>query len=130
MVVPTNNGASWNAGWVVFVDTDRDQNYTESTDTVVSSQSAFPAGVSVTGVNSAAGGAPYVMFDAQGYSKLKNGGFGALTLTIARSEGTAAEQLDQTRRIVIASTGRVRVCKPTSATTDPTCPSGILSTGQ
>ena len=129
MVVPTSNGADWNAGWVVFVDTNRSQTYDESTDTVVSSQAALPAGINITGVNSAAGTTPYVMFDASGYSRLKSGGFGALTLTIARSEGTATEQLEQTRRIIIASTGRVRMCKPTSAT-DTNCASGISSTGQ
>jgi len=127
MVVPTSNGASWNAGWVIFVDTNRSQTYNESTDTVVSSQTALPAGINMTGVNSATGATPYVMFDASGYSRLKTGGFGALTLTIARTEGTASQQLDQTRRIIIASTGRVRMCKPASAT-DTNCASGISNT--
>ena len=130
MVVPINNGANWNAGWVVFVDIDRSQDYNESTDSVVASQAALQAGITITGVNSASGGTPYVMFDASGYSRLKAGGFGALTLSIARLEGTAAEQLDQTRRIIIASTGRVRMCKPLSAT-DSNCSSGISNaTGQ
>ena len=127
MVVPTNNGSNWNDGWVVFVDIDRSQNYNESTDTVVASQAAFPAGINITGVNSAAGGTPYVMFDASGYSRLKAGGFGALSLSMARTEGTVAEQLDQTRRIIIASTGRVRICKPLSAT-DANCASVISNT--
>lgn len=127
MVVPTNNGSNWNDGWVVFVDIDRSQNYNESTDTVVASQAALPAGINITGVNSAAGGTPYVMFDASGYSRLKAGGFGALSLSMARTEGTVAEQLDQTRRIIIASTGRVRICKPLSAT-DANCASVISNT--
>jgi len=130
MVVPTNNGANWNDGWVVFVDIDRSQNYNESTDSVVASQAALPAGITITGVNSASGSTPYVMFDASGYSRLKAGGFGALTLSMARTEGTTAEQLDQTRRIIVASTGRVRMCKPLSAT-DANCASGISNvTGQ
>ena len=127
MVVPTNNGASWNDGWVVFVDIIRTQTYTESTDSVVATQTALPAGIVMTGVNIAAGATPYVMFDPSGYSRDKSGGFGALTLTLARTEGTAAEQLDQTRRIIIASTGRVRVCKPISAA-DANCASDILNT--
>ena len=127
MVVPTNNGSNWNDGWVVFVDIDRSQNYNESTDTVVASQADLPAGINITGVNSAAGGTPYVMFDASGYSRLKAGGFGALSLSMARTEGTVAEQLDQTRRIIIASTGRVRICKPLSAT-DANCASVISNT--
>lgn len=127
MIVPTNNASSWNDGWVVFVDIDRSQNFNESTDAVVSSQVALPAGMSVSGVNSATGATPYIMFDASGYSRLKAGGFGALTLTIARTEGTVSEQLDQTRRVVIASTGRVRMCKPISAS-DANCASGISNT--
>ena len=130
MVVPTNNGVNWNEGWVVFVDIDRSQNYNESADTIVANQAALPAGITITGVNSASGSTPYVMFDASGYSRLKAGGFGALTLSMARTEGTAAEQLDQTRRIIISSTGRVRICKPLSAT-DSNCLSGISNaTGQ
>ena len=129
MVVPTNNGASWNDGWIVFVDTDRSQNYNAATDTLVARQVALPAGIDMSGVESAAGATPYVMFDALGYSKLKNGGFGALTLSMARNDGTAAENLDQTRRIIIASTGRVRICKPASAT-DANCPVPISNTGQ
>lgn len=129
MVVPTNNGTSWNDGWIVFVDINRTQTYTESADSVVATQTALPTGINMTGVNSATGVAPYIMFDASGYSRLKTGGFGALTLTLARTEGTTAEQLDQTRRIVISSTGRVRICKPVSAS-DTNCASGITSTGQ
>ena len=129
MVVPTNNGANWNDGWVVFVDINRTQTYTESTDSVVATQIALPTGINMTGVNTATGGTPYVMFDPSGYSRDKSGGFGALTLTLARTEGTATEQLDQTRRIIIASTGRVRMCKPISAS-DANCASGITSSGQ
>ena len=129
MVVPTNNGANWNDGWIVFVDINRTQTYTESSDSVVVTQMALPTGISMTGVNTATGSTPYVMFDPSGYSRDKSGGFGALTLTLARTEGTAAQQLDQTRRIIIASTGRVRMCKPISAA-DANCASGITSTGQ
>ena len=127
MVVPTNNGANWNDGWVVFVDIDRSQDYNESTDSVVASQAALPLGITISGVNSASGSTPYVMFDASGYSRLKTGGFGALVLSMARTEGTVAEQLDQTRRVIVASTGRVRMCKPLSVT-DANCASGISST--
>ena len=129
MVVPTDNGASWNAGWIVFVDIDRTQIYNQGIDSVVATQIELPTGISMTGVNTATGTTPYVMFDPSGYSRDKSGGFGALTLTLARTEGTAAQQLDQTRRIIIASTGRVRMCKPISAS-DANCASGITSSGQ
>ena len=118
-VVPTNNGTDWNQGWVVFVDMNNSQTYT-STDTLVLSQPALPS--TLTAVANGSGGAspPYVMFDASGYSKLKSGGFGALTFAISRNDVTGTIAYDQTRMVKMASTGRVRVCKPTSAS-DPNC---------
>jgi type IV fimbrial biogenesis protein FimT len=130
LVVPTGNGSDWNTGWVVFVDKNNTRIYDESVEGTILSQSVVPSGISVSGTNSAVGSVPYVMFDASGYSRLKTGGFGALTLTMTRSDVSGAEQLSQTRRIIVASTGRVRICKPTS-TTDSNCPSSVNQiTGQ
>lgn len=120
MVVPTNNGTSWNDGWVVFVDTDRSQTYTASADTTVLNQAALPGFINVVGNGSAAAAAPYLLFDASGYSKLKSGGFGALTLTITRTDVATGSQSEETRRIIVAATGRTRSCKPSSAT-DSSC---------
>lgn len=120
LIVPTNNGSSWNDGWIVFVDNNRTQSYDSAADVTVLVQTALQSYFSVSGNNSAAGSAPYIMFDASGYSKLKSGGFGALTLTLTRSDLAGSQQVDQTRRIIIAKTGRVRSCKPVNAT-DATC---------
>lgn len=119
-IVPTNNGSNWNAGWVVFVDTNRTQTYDSAADTTVLAQGALQSYFNVSGNNSAAGSTPYIMFDASGYSRLKTGGFGALALTLTRSDLSGSQQVEQTRRIIIASTGRVRSCKPASAS-DATC---------
>lgn len=122
MVVPTNNGTDWNTGWVVFSlgATNTTQAYNAATDKTVHVQTALPAYISVVGNQSAAANPPYMMFDASGYSKTKGGGFGALTLTLTRTDVDASSTPNETRRIVIASTGRARTCKPTSSS-DANC---------
>jgi type IV fimbrial biogenesis protein FimT len=122
MVVPTNNGTNWNSGWVVFSlgATNTTQAYNSAIDKTVHVQSALPTYINVVGNQSAAASPPYMMFDASGYSKLKSGGFGALTLTLTRTDVNASSTPNETRRIVIASTGRARTCKPTSAS-DANC---------
>jgi type IV fimbrial biogenesis protein FimT len=118
MVVPTDNGTDWKTGWVVFVDQDRTQTYDASADVTVLSQSPLPGYFTASGTGTAKANPPYVMFDASGYSKLKNAGFSSLTFTLARSDLSGTEQTEQTRLIVIAKTGRARTCKPS---TDTTC---------
>lgn len=125
MVVPANNGSDWNQGWIVFVDNNKSQTYS-STDTLVLSQAALPSTLSVTATGSASDSPPYIMFDASGYSKRKGGGFGALTIQISRNDVTGAAVFDQMRRVKMASTGRVRVCKPASDT-DPNCLKSIAN---
>lgn len=117
-VVPTGNGADWTTGWIVFVDKDRDGSFTESTDTIVQTQAAPESYFTVSG-NGTAGETPaYVMFDSSGYSKTKTAGFGALTLSLTRTDVSSSVQTEETRRIIIAATGRLRTCKPS---TDSTC---------
>jgi type IV fimbrial biogenesis protein FimT len=118
MIVPV--GANWTSGWNVFVDTDTARNgVLDATDTIVAQQPALASYFTASGTGTA-GTAPayYVMFDASGYARTKGAGFGATTLTITRNDLSGAEQTEQTRRIVIARTGRARACKPS---TDATC---------
>jgi type IV fimbrial biogenesis protein FimT len=119
MVVPTDNGSDWAEGWVVFVDKDNSRTYTDTgdvKDSIVLTQAAVPAGISISGTGIASGGTPYILFDASGYSKTKTGGFGALSISFGREGVAAADGYRQTREIKIASTGRVRICTPESAT--------------
>jgi type IV fimbrial biogenesis protein FimT len=118
MVVPVDNGASWSEGWVVFVDKNRNQTYSSGTDTVLAQHGAMASYFSVAGNGTATGTVPYILFDASGYAKTKANAFGGLTLNIQRNDVSGAEQLQQTRRIIIANTGRARVCKPQTATDD------------
>lgn len=119
-VVPTGNGSDWNTGWIVFVDANQNGIYDASADSIVLQQPAMQSYITVTGNNIATGTTPYIMFDASGYSKTKTGGFGALSLQLVRNDVSGTSVFEQTRFIKIASTGRVRICKPTSSS-DATC---------
>ena len=114
------DGTTWNNGWIVFVDTNRNMVYDAGTDTLVVTQGVLRDYLNVTGNGSATGTSPYVLYDASGYSKLANGTFAALTLNVSRTDVSGTDVFAQTRRIKIASTGSMRTCKPTSAT-DANC---------
>lgn len=111
------DGANLQSGWVVYVDMDNSRSLTNGDFTVTSAR-AIPNYLNVTGNRTIANSPPYLMFDASGYPRDLAGGFAALTLSIARNDVTASEQLSNTRRLIIASTGRVRLCNPS---TDTTC---------
>ncbi|MFD1836964.1 GspH/FimT family pseudopilin [Paracidovorax cattleyae] len=117
-VYPTD-GRSWAAGWTVYVDVDGTGSFNAANDLVVSAQPALASYFSVSGTGTAAGTTPFVTFNSSGYVK----DFGNVTLEIARNDLSDAALLQQTRRVIISKTGRVRVCKPASAT-DATCSSG------
>ena len=117
-VIP--RGSGWNSGWIVYVDMNRDNSYTEGTDITVQTQDALKGYFSITGNSIAAGASPYVKFDNAGYSVDNSAAPVALSLTIARTDAPSTSALEETRRVVVARTGRVRTCKPS---TDTTCTS-------
>lgn len=119
-VIP--KGSGWNSGWIVYVDMNRDNSYTEGTDITVQTQDALKGYFSITGNSIAAGASPYVKFDNSGYSVDTSAAAApvALSLTIARTDVPSTSALEETRRVVVARTGRVRTCKPS---TDTTCTS-------
>lgn len=119
MVVPLD-GANWSSGWRVFVDKDLNFTYEEDKDELVLDHPA-PAGfITISGNNTAADDSPYILYNGSGYSKTKAGAFGALAFSIRRNDVSTSQQLEQTRRIIVASTGRTRSCRPASDT-DATC---------
>lgn len=120
-VVPSGNGSDWSAGWVVFVDKNRDNAYTASADTTVLVQGATPSYITITGTgNAAISPASYIRFDSSGYASTA----GNLTLSIVRSDVPSAQADAETRRIVVAPTGRVRSCRPS---TDSACTSSATN---
>ncbi|MDZ7892001.1 MAG: GspH/FimT family pseudopilin [Rhodoferax sp.] len=120
MLEPVDSAGSWSQGWIVFVDKNRNQTYTSGTDTLITQHPAVSSYFTVVGNNTATGTTPYILFDASGYAKTKANAFGGLTLNVQRNDVSGAEQLAQTRRVIIANTGRARVCKPQSDT-DANC---------
>jgi type IV fimbrial biogenesis protein FimT len=96
VVVPIN-GTDWSSGWIVFVDVNRNQVYDATSDPMVLTQPAPPSYLVITANGTAAASPPYI-------------------IEVKRNDVTGTVQLTQTRRIKIASTGRVRVCTPISST--------------
>ena len=109
-VVPLGTG--WGSGWRGFVDVDRNSVFS-APDIVVSSQRALPAYFAVTGTGSAAGTGALLRFNGSGFSTSANVAF-------VRTDVTGTAVFAQSRYLVLAPTGRVRVCKPVSAN-DPAC---------
>jgi type IV fimbrial biogenesis protein FimT len=118
MVLPAD-GATWKSGWVVFID-NGDRVFSEPDDKVVAKQSALPSHLTVSATGTANEAEPYLMFDGSGYPKLKGGGFAQLKLSIAREDVPESVRWEQTRRIIISLAGRIRSCRPTSAS-DANC---------
>ena len=124
-VVPSGNGSDWSAGWVVFVDKNRDNAYTASADTTVLVQGTTPSYITITGTgNAAISPASYIMFDSSGYAKSYGSTVPNLTLSIVRSDVPSAQADAETRRIVVARTGLVRSCRPS---TDSACTSSATN---
>ena len=121
MLVP-KDGTDWNSGLIAFVDKDSDLQYTAAGDVTIYVAEPLPAQFTITPSNqieTVKATAPYLMFNSSGYSRTRGGSLGVSssgTLTIARNDLTGDELVTQTRRVVVAATGRVRTCKPDSAT--------------
>ncbi len=125
-VTPNGDGSSWSAGWTVFVDRDRNNEYSATADTTVMVQSAPASYITITGTGNAALTPAYIMFDSSGYAKSYGASAGVpnLTLSIVRNDVPSAQANAETRRIVVARTGRVRSCRPS---TDSGCTSSALN---
>ena len=111
------NAQDWRQGWLVFVDLDGDLRYTPELDAQVLTQSALEGPFAIRLSGTAADLLdPYLMFDVNGYSRTYGGGFSGTTFEITRTDLSGDLQLQQTRRVIVASTGRVRSCQPISRT--------------
>lgn len=117
MVVP-KDGSSWSSGWIVFIDKDLSMDYDSSKDEIVLEQSAPPSYVTISGTGNANASPPYVLYNGSGFAaQIGVGteakvGFGNLTFSIVRNDVPAAQAAEQTRRIIVANSGRTRSCKP------------------
>lgn len=114
-------GNDWNSGIVVFVDQDRDKVFDATKDIQLLKQPALASYFTVTpgdNADTVKANPAFMTFDPSGFARTTTGNMGptaASTLQIARNDLTGTTLLTQTRRIMIAVTGRPRACKPASA---------------
>jgi type IV fimbrial biogenesis protein FimT len=114
VIVRTSN--TWDDGITVFIDDNFDSKL-DTTETIITQTAVLPSYFTVTFDGATAN---TTVFNASGYARTMSGSYNS-TISIARKDLTGAAQLEQTRRIKVALTGRVRSCKPTSST-DGNCP--------
>lgn len=119
MVVPINNGTVWATGWVVFVDTDSSRTYSNATDTLVYTAPAPEGYINITATGPASAAISQIIFDSSGYPRTAAGASGNFTFRVERND---SPDFSEKRFIVVARTGRTRVCKPISAA-DSACSS-------
>ncbi len=108
--------ADWTQGFVAFVDVNWNARYDEGIDIVVLTRPIKGGFLSINGTGSAKASPPYVRYDGSGFARKADGGAGNLTFNILRNDVPDSEVSTQTRRVIIATTGRVRLCTPASAT--------------
>ncbi|MBK4736008.1 GspH/FimT family pseudopilin [Noviherbaspirillum pedocola] len=123
LVVPAD-GANWSSGWIAFADKNYNGTF-DAGDRKLLSGPAFPAYLAISGTGTAGGTAPYVLFDALGYSRDAAGGFASSTIQIARNDIGTAPSYTAMRRVKANYSGRIRSCKP-AADPDPDCDSSGL----
>ena len=123
-VIPASD-ASWSKGWRVFIDLNGNGSFDEGTDLTVLTERAPPSYIQIAGTNDAGADAPYLSFGSTGYARVKSGSSSTANavVTIKRNDASQAAADAETRRIIVAITGRVRACRPSTdqgCTTDAT----------
>lgn len=118
-IVAPVDGSNWSSGWVVFVDKNYNGVMDAGVEKPVYKREPLPATFETTGSGTAAASAPYIIFDALGYARDSSGGYSNSTVEVASTADGGSNYM-MTRRIKVAGSGRIRVCKPVSAT-DPDC---------
>lgn len=112
-VVAPTTGTDWNTGITIFVDKNGD-NIFNAGDDLVTQTAILPSYFTITQANAA--GTNYILFNGSGFARTLVGVTFNATFDIARNDITdSVELLAQTRRLKVATTGRLRSCKPTSA---------------
>ena len=117
-IVPNTGG--WEKGWTLFVDNNLDNTKNAGDRIIAANDNPLPSYFEVFGTGTAFESTPYISFNGSGYPRTTGSNLGNMTLNIQRKDLTGAQQLEQTRRVKISKTGRVRVCKPLTAS-DPNC---------
>lgn len=114
-IVP-RDGNNWAAGWQVFVDADFDGVHSAG-DPLVAEEALDSQGMLLIDGTGTAGDSAgkYLLFDASGYARTRDGAFSSSALTIRRMDSL---RLDAARLVKVSRTGRVRSCRPDSSNCD------------
>ena len=121
-VIPVNT-SDWAAGWLVYVDLNGNDAYNAGTDTLVLREPAVPSFLNISGTNSAATSTtptPHIGFNGAGFARSipSSNTLANLSLTLKRNDTSTATADEETRKVLVARTGRTRACKPS---TDSSC---------
>ncbi len=98
----SDNSGDWKNGWHVYIDAAQNSTFDSGTDTVVLTQEALPAEITIARTTS---GKNFIGFDGTGFLA-QIGGSANATWKIS-STGTAREKY-----LVIERSGRARLCDP------------------
>lgn len=129
MIPDGANHTDWKDGWLIAIDSNNNKKYDEGTDDVIyrypekvpeyldifrGASDGQDQGPKVKLADDTK--VPAIIFNGAGFSRTLSGGFGAMTMSVRRNdpELTGARKLNATRRIILAETGRLRTCRPTS----------------
>lgn len=106
-VQANDTSVGWSSGWFVYIDNNWNQAFDSGTDEVVLQREALATEITVTPTASTPFAAGYVLFDANGFPKLKSGasGQGAMVMAVTGRSTT----------VIVDTSGRLRSCKTGAA---------------
>lgn len=111
LVVP--RGDNWSTGWDAFVDQDGDLALSPG-DTLLGAAPDTPSRLDITITPRLPRGVNFIMFGGSGFPRTPSGAFLAATLTLR----TGSPPDDTRRSLILANTGRLRVCDPAKVSED------------
>lgn len=117
LLMPKNQDNNWNSGWIAFVDVDSSATY-NSGDILIMESEAVSSNIAIDSTGTAKDNPAYLFYNGSGFIKDKNGASAQTTIQMQRKDSATTRN---TRRIIIAKTGRVRICTPMHLTTDTDC---------
>lgn len=114
----SSSSASWQSGWIAFVDTDND-NTVDAGEDIIAVKKALPEGATLksnTTLTSGGSSGVAFFFDAKGRSSVVTGGTGELLVCDSRAA------LSHSKLVYLTSIGRIEtISSPSSSDTSLTC---------